>query len=232
MRFKSGLGVGPAGPAPFSYPPGASIAEGTGSDHMAGKDIPAPALHGHAVESALDEPRLVTETGTEARVAAIVEPVLLDLGFRLVRIKLSGLNGLTLQIMAERPDGTMSVEDCEAVSKAVSPVLDLEDPIDKAYHLEVSSPGIDRVLVRRSDFERWAGFEAKLETAIPVEGRKRFRGYLVGVRGEEGGIRLLQPLETGVHEVWFPLSAVAETKLVLNDALVREALKAGKADTN
>ncbi|WP_181703737.1 ribosome maturation factor RimP [Chthonobacter albigriseus] len=199
---------------------------------MSGEQVPAPALHGHAVESDLDEPRLVTETGTEARVAAIVDPIIRDLGYRLVRVKLSGLNGLTLQIMAEKADGTMAVEDCEAVSKAVSPVLDLEDPIDKAYHLEVSSPGIDRVLVRRSDFERWAGFEAKLETAVPVEGRKRFRGYLLGVRGEEGGIRLLQSLDGVIDEVWFPLTAVAETKLVLNDALVREALKAGKAEKN
>lgn len=188
--------------------------------------------NGAPAEGALDEPRLVSETGTDARVAAIVEPVLLDLGYRLVRVRLSGLNGLTLQIMAERPDGTMAVEDCEAVSKAISPVLDVEDPIDKAYHLEVSSPGIDRVLVRRSDFERWAGFEAKLELSVPAHGKKRFRGYLVGVKDGDGGIRLHQPLEDGTAEVWFPLDTVAEAKLVLNDALVRESLKAGKAAKN
>lgn len=195
-----------------------------------GDDLPDAA--GRPAEDLLDEPRFVVETGVDARVAAIVEPILRDLGFRLVRVRLSGLNGLTLQIMAERPDGTMAVEDCEAVSKAVSPVLDVEDPIDKAYHLEISSPGIDRVLVRRSDFERWSGFEAKLELAVPVHGRKRFRGYLLGVREADGGIRLHQPLEDGTADVWFPLDAVSEAKLVLNDALVRDSLKAGKAAKN
>jgi ribosome maturation factor RimP len=96
------------------------------------------------------EPRIVTETGIDARVAAIVEPVLESIGFRLVRVHLSGQNGLTLQIMAERNDGSMTVEDCEEVSRALSPVLDVEDPIDKAYHLEISSPGIDRPLVRKA----------------------------------------------------------------------------------
>ncbi|WP_181707985.1 ribosome maturation factor RimP [Chthonobacter rhizosphaerae] len=179
----------------------------------------------------LTEPRVVAETGVDARVAAIVEPVLLDLGYRLVRVKLSGLNGLTLQIMAEKADGTMSVEDCEAVSRAVSPVLDVDDPIDKAYHLEVSSPGIDRPLVRRSDFDRWSGFEAKLELSVPQLGRKRFRGWILGTRGEpsaaEGGMRLLQPAD-GVDEVWFPLDTVSDARLVLNDALIRDSLKAGK----
>ena len=97
--------------------------------------------------------RIIVEEGLEGRIAAIVEPVIEQLGYRLVRIRMSGLNGTTLQIMAERPDGTMTVEDCEAVSRGVSPVLDVEDPLDRAYHLEVSSPGIDRPLVRRQDFE-------------------------------------------------------------------------------
>ncbi|HUG61643.1 MAG TPA: ribosome maturation factor RimP [Methylomirabilota bacterium] len=189
----------------------------------------APPLTGHQVESILDEPRLVAETGVDARVAAIVDPVLIDLGYRLVRVRMLGMNGLTLQILAERPDGTMSVEDCEAVSRAISPVLDVDDPVDKAYHLEVSSPGIDRPLVRRTDFDRWAGFEAKVELAVPVEGRKRFRGWLLGTRDGEGGIRLLQSLETGVQEIWFPLDSLEEAKLVLNDALIRESLRAGKA---
>jgi ribosome maturation factor RimP len=188
-------------------------------------DAPLPPLTGSPVETGLDEPRLVTETGTDARVAAIIDPVLLDLGYRLVRVRLLGQNGLTLQIMAEKADGSMSVEDCEAVSKAISPVLDVDDPVGKAYHLEVSSPGIDRPLVRRTDFDRWSGFEAKLELSVPVHGRKRFRGWLLGTRGEEGGIRLLQALEDGVQEVWFPLSGVDEAKLVLNDALIREALR-------
>jgi ribosome maturation factor RimP len=196
---------------------------------MTDEDSAVPPLGGHAVESPLDEPRLVAETGIDARVAAIIEPVLADLGYRLVRVRLLGMNGLTLQIMAERPDGTMTVEDCEAVSRAVSPVLDVEDPVDKAYHLEVSSPGIDRPLARRSDFDRWAGFEAKIELSVPVEGRKRFRGWLLGTRGADGGVRLLQPLENGTQEIWFPLDTLAEAKLVLNDALIRESLRAGKA---
>ena len=128
--------------------------------------------------------RLITETGVAARVATIVEPVIADLGFRLVRVKVSGQNGCTVQIMAEREDGTMTVEDCEAVSRSVSPALDVEDPVGRAYHLELSSPGIDRPLVRRQDFERWAGHEAKIEMAVPVAGRKRFRGVIRGVEGE------------------------------------------------
>jgi ribosome maturation factor RimP len=192
-----------------------------------GPDVPP--LEGHPVESPLDEPRLVGETGVDARVAAIVEPVLADLGFRLVRVRLNSINGLTLQIMAERADGTMNVEGCEAISKALSPVLDLEDPVERAYNLEVSSPGIDRPLVRRSDFDRWSGFEAKVELAVPLDGRKRFRGWLLGTRDENGGVRLLQPLEDGTQEVWFPLQSLSEAKLVLNEALIRESLRAGRA---
>ena len=114
--------------------------------------------------------RIIVEEGLEGRIAAIVEPVIEQLGYRLVRIRMSGLNGTTLQIMAERPDGTMTVEDCEAVSRGVSPVLDVEDPLDRAYHLEVSSPGIDRPLVRRQDFEAWAGHLIKLETNRLLDG--------------------------------------------------------------
>ena len=190
---------------------------------------PLPPLFGSPVETALSEPRIVTETGVDARVAAIVEPVLLDMGYRLVRVRLLGQAGLTLQILAEKADGTMSVEDCEAVSKAVSPVLDVDDPVGKAYHLEISSPGIDRPLVRRSDFDRWSGFEAKLELAVPQAGRKRFRGWVLGSRGEDGGLRLLQALEDGTQEIWFPLDTVSEAKLVLNDALIRESLKANRS---
>ena len=124
--------------------------------------------------------RIIVEEGLEGRIAAIVEPVIEQLGYRLVRIRMSGLNGTTLQIMAERPDGTMTVEDCEAVSRGVSPVLDVEDPLDRAYHLEVSSPGIDRPLVRRQDFEAWAGHLIKLETNRLLDGRKRFRGKVTG----------------------------------------------------
>ncbi|MEZ5790136.1 MAG: ribosome maturation factor RimP [Nitratireductor sp.] len=126
----------------------------------------------------LEEPRLVAETGQEARVAQILEPVLKDIGYRLVRIKLSPMNGLTLQIMAERPDGSMSIDDCETVSRAVSPVLDIE-AIRGQYRLEISSPGIDHPLVRRSDFTTWAGHVAKLETRTLINGRKRYKGRII-----------------------------------------------------
>src|SRR5712672_2007406 len=129
------------------------------------------------------EPRLIAEQGIAARVAAISEPVLDGVGYRLVRVKISGLDGCTVQIMAERPDGTMTVEDCEAVSRALSPVLDVADPIDRAYRLEISSPGMDRPLVRRSDFECYAGHQLKVEMAVAIEGRRRFRGVLMGVEG-------------------------------------------------
>src|SRR3989440_9359711 len=130
------------------------------------------------------EPRLIAEQGIAARVAAISEPVLAGIGYRLVRVKISGLDGCTVQIMAERPDGTMMVEDCEAVSRALSPVLDVADPIERAYRLEISSPGIDRPLVRRSDFDRYANHEVKIEMAVLAGGRKRFRGLLLGTSGE------------------------------------------------
>ena len=112
------------------------------------------------------EPRLIVEPGLAARVAAIAEPVLESLGYRLVRVRVSGSDGCTVQIMAERPDGTMLIEDCEAASRALSPVLDVADPVDRAYRLEMSSPGIDRPLVRRSDFERYAGHVAKIEMSV------------------------------------------------------------------
>src|SRR5712691_6970232 len=129
------------------------------------------------------EPRLIVEQGVAARVAAIVEPVLLGMGYRLVRVRISGLDGCTVQIMAEQPDRTMTVEDCEAVSRALSPVLDVADPIDRTYRLEISSPGMDRPLVRCSDFERFAGHQIKVEMAVAIDGRRRFRGVLLGVQG-------------------------------------------------
>jgi ribosome maturation factor RimP len=178
-----------------------------------------------AEDSDLHEERIVTESGVEARVAHAVEPTLLDLGFRLVRISISGRNGLTVQVMAERPDGTMTVDDCEEVSRNVSPVLDVEDPIDRAYTLEVSSPGIDRPLVRRSDFSRWAGHVAKIELAQPLNGRRRFRGTLLGLRGEEAGVRLDDVPEGAPDEVWLPLAGIGEARLVLTDALIAETLR-------
>src|SRR5215212_5952454 len=135
------------------------------------------------------EPRLIIEPGLSARVAAIVEPVLEGLGYRLVRVRVSGSIGCTVQVMAERPDGTLTIEDCEIISRALSPVLDIADPIDRGYRLEISSPGIDRPLVRRSDFDRYAGNVVKIEMAVAVGGRRRFRGMLVGTRGEAAVIR-------------------------------------------
>src|SRR5262245_1452595 len=176
-----------------------------------------------------DDRRVITETGTAARVAAIVEPVLGDLGFRLVRVRLSGLNGLTLQIMAERPDGTMSVEDCEAASRGLSPVLDMEDPIERAYNLEGSSPGIDRPLVRASDFTRWAGYEAKIDMTVPIDGRRRFRGVLRGLEDEAVVVERLDARPDEAARVLLPLGELAEAKLVLTDALVTETLKRNKA---
>jgi len=173
------------------------------------------------------EPRIISETGLEARIAHIVEPVAAALGYRLVRVKLSGLNGTTLQIMAERPDGTMTVEDCERLSRDLSPALDVEDPIERAYHLEVSSPGIDRPLVRRSDFERWAGQVAKIEMARSTYGRKRFKGRLAGLDGDSAAIELEAPLD-GETRVLLPLADVDEARLVLTDELIREALARDK----
>jgi ribosome maturation factor RimP len=164
--------------------------------------------------------RIVRETGLEARVAHIVEPVVEGLGFELVRVKISAAGGMTVQIMAERPDGAMGVEDCELVSRNVSPALDVEDPIGRPYNLEVSSPGIDRPLTRAKDFAAWAGFEARIETEATIDGRKRFRGTLLGVRDGTAGIRLP---EGEPDEFWLPLGEIAEAKLMLTDALIAAA---------
>jgi ribosome maturation factor RimP len=163
-----------------------------------------------------------------ARLAAIVEPVLEGLGYRLVRVRVSGLDGCTVQVMAERPDGTMMIEDCEAASRALSPVLDVADPVDRAYRLEISSPGIDRPLVRRSDFERYAGNVVKVEMAVAVEGRKRFRGHLLGVEGDAARIRREDASAGESADVLLPIEEIAEAKLVLTDALIAESLRRGK----
>ncbi|CTQ71372.1 ribosome maturation factor RimP [Roseibium alexandrii] len=175
------------------------------------------------------EPRIVTEQGLDARVAAIIEPVIEDLGYRLVRTRISAANGCTLQIMAERPDGTMTVDDCETISRAVSPALDVEDPINRAYHLEVSSPGIDRPLVRAGDFDRWAGHEMKVEMDVMQDGRKRFRGTLLGVEGVSAKMRLPDAPEGEADTVLLPMEDIGEAKLVLTDDLITAALQAEKA---
>ena len=133
------------------------------------------------MSGAASDARFVGETGLAADVAALAEPVLIDMGFRLVRVAISGRDGTTVQIMAERPDGTITVQECAEISRNLSPVLDAHDPISGQYTLEISSPGIDRPLVRPSDFEDWAGYEAKVELREAISGRKRFRGVLEGV---------------------------------------------------
>jgi ribosome maturation factor RimP len=174
------------------------------------------------------EPRLIVEPGVAARVAALAEPVIEQLGYRLVRVKVSGSEGCTVQIMAERPDGSMAIEDCEAVSRGLSPVLDVADPVDRAYRLEVSSPGIDRPLVRRSDFDRYAGHVAKIEMQVPVEGRKRFRGTLLGTEGNTARIRRDDAPAGEQPEALLPIEDMAEARLVLTDALIEESLRRGK----
>lgn len=181
----------------------------------------------------LDEPRLSEEAGAALNVARIAAPVLRELGYRLVRIKLSAQDGTTLQVMAERPDGTLHVDDCERISDALSPVLDVEDPVKQAYRLEISSPGIDRPLIRLSDFRRAIGFEAKIEMAVLTEGRKRFRGRIDGL-DESGTTPVLaltrfdaKPGEPEIVHLF--LANIADGRLVLTDDLIRETLRATKA---
>lgn len=176
-----------------------------------------------------EEPRLITEPGRAARVAGLAEPVLAGLGYRLVRVRISGFAGCTVQIMAERPDGTMTIEDCEAASRALSSVFDAADPIEGSYRLEISSPGIDRPLVRRSDFDRYAGHQAQVEMAVPIEGRRRFRGELAGTEAECVRLRCAAP-GSEPADVLLRIDDMIEAKLVLTDALVAQALRRSKQD--
>ena len=171
----------------------------------------------------LTERRYIKETGLEAQIARIVEPVANDLGYSLVRVKMTQENGLTLQIMAEDANGRFAITDCERLSKDVSPVLDVEDPIDREYHLEVSSPGIDRPLVRARDFRTYIGHEAKIELGELINGRKRFRGIIAAVDDESVTIKLPDaPKDTDPNHR-LPLTALAEAKLVMTDALMNMA---------
>ncbi len=174
------------------------------------------------------ERRLIVEPGVAAHVAAIAEPVLADLGLRLVRVRVSAQEGCTVQIMAERSDGSMTIEDCELASRTLSPVLDVADPVERAYRLELSSPGIDRPLVRRSDFERYAGQEVKVEMAVAIEGRKRFRGMLLGAEGQAARIRRDDASADEPPEVLLPIEDMAEARLVLTKTLIEQALKRSK----
>lgn len=174
------------------------------------------------------EARIIIETGLDRRIAEIIEPVLVGMGFKLVRARLMNQNGLTLQVMTERNDGTMTVTDCEEVSMAISPVLDVEDPVDKAYHLEVSSPGIDRPLVRKSDFARWQGHIVKCETSILVDNRKRFRGKITEVDTDGFTLERDQVAYGEEPRVKIPFNTLSEAKLILTDDLIRDALRADK----
>ncbi len=188
----------------------------------------ATGIESTCIES-LGEPRVIAETGMAARVGSIVVPVLASLGLRLVRVKVSGLAGCTVQIMAERPDGSMTIEECETASRALSPVLDAADPIDRAYRLEISSPGLDRPLVRRSDFARHIGQQVKIELDVAHEGRRRFRGMLLGV--EEGGARIRsEDAKDAAAEFVLPFDDMADAKLVLTDELIAASLRRGKSE--
>jgi ribosome maturation factor RimP len=172
--------------------------------------------------------RFLRESGSDGQVADLIEPALADLGFRLVRVRIMGREEQTLQIMAERNDGTVTIEDCVEISRQLSPLLDAHDPISGKYHLEVSSPGIDRPLVRPSDFEDWSGYEVKVELNQMLDGRKRFRGTIEGYA--DGELRLEVDLDQiGVQVIGLPLTLIAEARLVLTDDLVRESLRRNKA---
>lgn len=173
------------------------------------------------VEGATD---LIARAAIDRRIFDIISPSIEGLGFEVVRVRLMGGKTKTLQIMAERPTGGIEVDDCAAISNAVSAILDVEDPISDEYRLEVSSPGIDRPLTRLKDFDTWEGYEAKLETQDLIDGRKKFRGTLGGV--EEGEVLIDIPEGTiGLQFDW-----LADAKLVLTDDLIAETLRARKAD--
>lgn len=166
--------------------------------------------------------RFLVETGVAAEVAALAEPVLKEFGLRLVRVLMSGRDGGTVQIMIDRAGSDVTVEDCADASRAISPLLDAHDPIPGRYHLEVSSPGIDRPLVRPSDFDEWAGHEAKLELREPVDGRKRFRGVIDGYDAAADELRLAVTLE-GKSEpdiLGFRAAMIESAKLVMTDTLM------------
>ncbi|GMG80872.1 ribosome maturation factor RimP [Paralimibaculum aggregatum] len=165
---------------------------------------------------------LVAKAPFDRRLAEIVRPTVEGMGFALVRLRLMGGKTKTLQVMAERPDGRMEIEDCAELSRAISAVLDVEDPITDEYNLEVSSPGIDRPLTRLEDFARWEGYEARIETEEAIEGRRRFKGLLAGVEGTE----VLVEIDEGV--VGLEFDWLGDAKLILTDELVAESLKASE----
>ncbi|WP_172297930.1 ribosome maturation factor RimP [Pseudoruegeria sp. HB172150] len=169
---------------------------------------------------------LIAKAPIDRRLAEILTPIIEGMGFELVRVRLLGGKTKTVQIMAERPDGGIEVDECAEISNAVSAVLDVEDPIDDAYALEVSSPGIDRPLTRLKDFDTFEGYEAKLETTEMIDGRRRFKGVLAGTEDGEVLIQIEdqgEPVTIGLQFDW-----LSDAKLVLTDELIREMLKQRK----
>jgi len=169
---------------------------------------------------------LIAKAAIDRRLAEIITPVIEDLGFELVRIRLMSGKATTLQIMAEKPEGGIEVDDCAAISTAVSAILDVEDPILDAYALEVSSPGIDRPLTRLKDFDMWVGYETKIETTELIDGRRRFKGQIAGTEGDE----VLVTIEEHGEDVTIGLKFewLDDAKLVLTDELIRDVLRARK----
>jgi ribosome maturation factor RimP len=169
---------------------------------------------------------LVAKAAIDRRLAGIIAPVVEGMGFELVRVRLMGGRTKTLQIMAERPEGGIEVDDCARISTAVSATLDVEDPLEEPYTLEVSSPGIDRPLTRLKDFETWEGYEAKIETSETIDGRRRFKGVLQGV--EDGEILIEIEEQGGPVTIGLRFDWLSDAKLVLTDELIRDVLKARK----
>ena len=176
---------------------------------------------------------IIGEAAEAARIRALISPTAEDMGFEIVRVRLlGGENGRILQIMAERPDGTMNIEGCAELSRALSALLDVEDPIDASYDLEVSSPGIDRPLTRPKDFENYAGFDAKLELQTPIDGRRRFKGKLEGVDGGEVLMRVQLEGKSEPEVIGLAWHLLAEAKLILTDELIRHDLAQKPQDTD
>jgi len=169
---------------------------------------------------------LIAKTAIDRRLAEIISPVIEAMGFELVRVRLQGGRTATLQIMADRPEGGINVDDCADISTAVSAVLDVEDPLEDAYHLEVSSPGIDRPLTRLKDFATFEGYEARRETTQPIDGRKRFKGVLAGVEGDEVLLNIDEGGQT--HTIGLNFEWLSDARLVLSDALIAEMLRQKK----
>lgn len=165
---------------------------------------------------------LIAKAAIDRRIADIITPVVEDMGFEIVRVRLMTGKETILQIMVQRPDGQIEVDECGQVSTAISATLDVEDPIVEVYNLEVSSPGIDRPLTRMKDFDQWQGFEAKIETDELIDGRRRFKGELAGVQDDE----ILITIEEGTIGLKF--AWLSDAKLVLTDELIRDVLKGRK----